>query len=92
MPSDDATTATLVPAASVPAVGAGRGEAEVCSLLREADARPGRGGPLSEQRGIAWVDFAEELVPALPSAIERLGYTERVDLVRRPSPFPEGPS
>jgi Methyltransferase domain len=65
--------------------------AEVCSLLREAGARPGRGGPLSEERGAAWVELEEEFVPALPSAVDRLGYTERVDLVRPAGSAPVGP-
>jgi hypothetical protein len=55
--------------------------AEAVSLLRDLDARAAPGGPLSEQRGVAWVNVpAGSLRAALPR-LPRLGYTEAVDLL-----------
>jgi Methyltransferase domain len=56
--------------------------AEICSVLREEGAKPAPGGPLSEVKGITWATLPESSVSALRATSLRLGYSERVDLVR----------
>jgi SAM-dependent methyltransferase len=55
--------------------------AEAVALLRDLDARAAPGGPLSEQRGVAWVSVPDGSVPAALPRLPRLGYAEAVDLV-----------
>jgi SAM-dependent methyltransferase len=56
--------------------------AEVVALLRDLGARPGRGGPLSEVAGVAWVALPASSLEAASQRLSRLGYSGAVDLVR----------
>lgn len=56
--------------------------AEVVALLRDGGAHSAHGGPLAEHRGIAWVSIDESAVTEVSERLQRLGYSERVELVR----------
>ena len=57
--------------------------AEVAALLRPVGGHVLRGGPLSEVPGVAWVGFTEDAVTDVAQRLDRLGYSESVELVRR---------
>lgn len=66
--------------------------AEVVALLRDLGARPAPGGPLSEQKGVAWAAVASRHVAEAARRLGRLGYTGAVDVVRPPDLVTPGPA
>jgi SAM-dependent methyltransferase len=56
--------------------------AEAAALMRGLGASIARGGPLSENRGVAWLRLPESNLPVACSRLRRLGYCDAVDLVR----------
>jgi SAM-dependent methyltransferase len=50
--------------------------------MRGLGASIDRGGPLSENRGVAWLRVPESNLPIACSRLRRLGYSDAVDLVR----------
>lgn len=55
--------------------------AEVVALLRDLGGHGLRGGPLSEITGVAWVGFDIDEVSKAVERLQRLGYTQAVELV-----------
>ncbi len=53
--------------------------AEIAALLRDCDVALPAGGPLSEHRGVCWVDLVEVHARTIEERATRLGYTERID-------------
>jgi hypothetical protein len=66
--------------------------AEAAALMRGLGASIARGGPLAEQRGIAWLRVPESNVSLACARLRRLGYCEAVDLVRSPADAPANAS
>lgn len=61
--------------------------AEALSLLRGLHPSAPRGGPLSEQGGVFWVDLPRDQLQASCARLPRLGYSTAVDLI---DPLPTG--
>lgn len=55
---------------------------EILSLLQDIGGFSARGGPLSESRGVAWINLPEKNVSIACNRLKRLGYIKAVDLVQ----------
>ena len=62
--------------------------AETVAALAHLGCAPEPGGPLSEQRQIAWVSIDQDKVDALPDEIPPLGYVSTIDVLE--SPYRDG--
>lgn len=56
--------------------------AELVALLRDLGAREARGGPLSEESGVAWVEVPASNSPEAVLRVKRLGYSGAVEVVQ----------
>ena len=56
--------------------------AEALALLMDLQPQALTGGPLSDQKGVFWINIPEDSLEAAASRIPRLGYTDAVDLLQ----------
>ena len=64
----------------------GLARAEVAALMRDCDVVLPSGGPLSERRGVFWVDLEDDHAATLEERALRLGYTERIEELAAATP------